>query len=266
MKNLKELNCSDYAITTEGQVFSFKVKRFLEGWESSSGYHHVALYRDDGTLWANAPVHRLMAKTFLGPVEGKEIVNHKNGDKKDNRLSNLEWSTYKDNCEHAILNGLKPPPFLSDNSAVIEEQQIIHDWKAKGKSSSDWTEEDIHFACQLLQEGYRVCDVSSMTGMCRRYLQYLKDGERGFYRYSSQYDFSKLRKKQKLSIETIVDICKRLSKGQSQTSIAKEMGIERRVIGGIANRKTHTSISNSFVFLVNESATTIESTLKDGSE
>jgi hypothetical protein len=44
-------------------------------------------------------VHRLVALAFLG--NGAE-VNHKNGDKADNRLENLEWTTRSDNCLHGI--------------------------------------------------------------------------------------------------------------------------------------------------------------------
>lgn len=45
-------------------------------------------------------VHRLVAMAFFEPVEGSEFVNHKNKDRLNNHVDNLEYCTHKENCDH----------------------------------------------------------------------------------------------------------------------------------------------------------------------
>ena len=54
-------------------------------------------------------VHRLVAAAFLDPDEDRPWVNHINGVKNDNRITNLEWTTARENVLHAIEIGLIPP-------------------------------------------------------------------------------------------------------------------------------------------------------------
>ena len=52
-------------------------------------------------------IHILVAKAFIPNPENKPTVNHENGNKFDNCISNLSWATYKENNEHAYDSGLK---------------------------------------------------------------------------------------------------------------------------------------------------------------
>lgn len=108
-----------YAINEKGHVFSYPKKtlphlmtkpRLLTTSKNSLGYVRVSL-RDKSGNRCGRFIHRLLMQTFC-PVEGMERlqVNHKNCIKHDNRLSNLEWVTAKENIRHARENNLMPPP------------------------------------------------------------------------------------------------------------------------------------------------------------
>jgi hypothetical protein len=69
------------------------------------GYLKISLMKS-GTR-KSFKAHRLIAITFLDNKDNLSDVNHKNLNKADNSVSNLEWCSHKENCEHASLNGRK---------------------------------------------------------------------------------------------------------------------------------------------------------------
>ena len=98
---------SKYLISINGKIKRVLDNELLQGSRNTAGYWNFRLTDDAGkTLtWGR---HRLMAFVFKHP--GVDIdtlyVNHKNGIKGDDFLDNLEWTTPRENVEHAGLNGL----------------------------------------------------------------------------------------------------------------------------------------------------------------
>lgn len=94
----------NYLISVDGKVFNLKTMKHLKCSINNVGYPAVCLYNENGGKFFL--VHRLMAETFLPKIEGKNYVNHIDGNKANNLLFNLEWCTHQENMVHAWENGL----------------------------------------------------------------------------------------------------------------------------------------------------------------
>lgn len=68
------------------------------------GYYRCSVQRLDGT-WTSQPVHRLVAKAFIPRTKNRDIVNHIDGNRTNNRIENLEWVTPKENVIHSFKFG-----------------------------------------------------------------------------------------------------------------------------------------------------------------
>lgn len=98
-----------YKVSTEGRVLSYgkyKSNKFLKPCLTKKGYLKVCLCKN--SIGKVKVIHRLVAQTFIPNPKKLAEVNHKNGNKLDNRKVNLEWNTTQDNISHAFKNNLKP--------------------------------------------------------------------------------------------------------------------------------------------------------------
>lgn len=82
------------------------------------GYENITLRIDGKTKVCS--VHRLVAKTFLQNPNNYKAVNHIDGNKLNNNLSNLEWCSYSQNMKHAYKTGLK----VAKNGAKLSAAQV----------------------------------------------------------------------------------------------------------------------------------------------
>lgn len=94
-----------YQVSNEGKVFSVKSNILLNPYIVNNGYCIVTLCKDKRKY--RRSVHRLVAQSFMPNPENKPEINHKDGDKTNNCVKNLEWVTREENEKHAWANGLK---------------------------------------------------------------------------------------------------------------------------------------------------------------
>jgi len=100
---------TNYTFYSDGTLYNRRTKNYRKWFRSGSGYLCSSIYINGGTL--SVLQHRLLAEHFIPNPENKKEVNHINGIKNDNRLSNLEWVSASENRKHALQTGLQKPRY-----------------------------------------------------------------------------------------------------------------------------------------------------------
>ena len=113
----------DYKVTKDGEVFDKNGRKLTVG-RDNQGYATVTL-RKDGKSYTRR-LHRVVGETYLKPIEGKNIINHKDGDKSHCRLINLEYMSNSENTKHGYDNGFyrsrsKLPVIVIDKDGIESE-------------------------------------------------------------------------------------------------------------------------------------------------
>ena len=132
-KPIQEFN-GEYEVSNIGRVRSMKrykgvVGRIMPQTIQRKGYYAV-------TFWMNnkaycRKVHRLVIEAFTPNPDSLPCINHIDGNKLNNHVSNLEWCTYQANMQHAVRTGLTHPHQWTD-----EERKQISE-RNKGQMVSD---------------------------------------------------------------------------------------------------------------------------------
>jgi hypothetical protein len=120
---MKKYSDTNYFISEKGEIF--RNNRKLKPWVDKDGYQQIYLYLNGVRIIKK--VHRLVAEVYIqNPFELPQI-NHLDGNKKNNQITNLEWSNSKENNHHALLKGLRK------TKIKIEDIQKIKDDKRTAK-------------------------------------------------------------------------------------------------------------------------------------
>jgi hypothetical protein len=183
---------TDYLIHKDSRIYSTKMNQFMS-FQLRNGYQSVLL--NDARLH----VHQLVAIQFLLNPDNKPQVNHKDGNKLNNHVDNLEWATGSENQTHAFKTGLNNTvsavkQYLLDGTFVREYNSIIEINKILGLKNST-----ISQCCRkITKQSYGFIwryssDTDKVEPITSKYtkpmiIQYTQDGGEFVSKYSSYKD------------------------------------------------------------------------------
>lgn len=232
---------ANYLVTEDGKVLSKKTGRCLKGEVSNRGYLRVTLSLNGA--YKKFSVHRLVAEAYLPNPENKPQVNHKDSDRLNNHVDNLEWCTSSENNKHAYAEGNNEPLRGSKaNGAVLKEEQVL----------------DIY---HKMLKGVSLKQIHEETGIDKSTLGHIK--RRSTWEHLTGHLPSvEVRALKKLSDEILIEAAKLILQGLGNVEIANKLGLSRSNVNDLRKRKT-----KRYTFIMDsQTSTTTETTSEDGRE
>ena len=176
-------NKTGYEVDDCGNIYSHNKKRtkviLLSQYIDKDGYHRVSLYYKG--KYYNRLVSRLVAMEFIPNLDNKPQVNHKDGNKSNNRANNLEWVTLQENIAHAWRTGLATNHVGEDHSTTV------------------YSRSQIEKICEELVKNVKTMDeIANSVGVPYTIVKQIKNHVI-WNNISVNYDFSKYNKRSKSS-------------------------------------------------------------------
>ena|SRR5690554_4443951 len=225
MKKVLIKDSDNYFAREDGKIIG-KTGTVLKSRPLTGGYHYVSV-KINGKF-VTRRVHRLIAQAFIPNPENKPEVNHKDGDKSNNAVSNLEWVTSSENGYHAVnVLGLN---------------------RGGTHGMARMTDEVAHTICQMLVEGYQDNYIAEKLGVSKNTVGKIRR-RTNWTHVSKDYEFRG--KSRSLSENTVRWICHQLEKGLKTTEIlelATNEQIKLYTIQGIKARRIFKNVSKDFNF------------------
>lgn len=122
-----------YLVSTTGKIKNAKTNKVRKQSINKEGYYYTVISLGSRNNQKNIKIHRAVAETFLGKIDGKEQVNHIDGNKLNNNFTNLEWCNNQENIIHGykmnlIQNAFKKAVKCLNNNMEFDSMEAAGKW------------------------------------------------------------------------------------------------------------------------------------------
>lgn len=226
-KSFKKIPGSlNYFISEDGMIYSEVSKYgFLKKAFNHKGYLRVGrIYNDKFSI----EVHILVYITYNGEIPKGMTIDHVDGNKLNNHITNLELVDSSENVRRGYINDTR--------------------------DDIKWSPDKLHYICRQMERGVNVKYIAKELNIIdekeyRRFVVLCSSLRTGkiWTHIASQYDYSKYDKGLKLNIDDVIEICNMINNGYDDKYIASKFGVDRSNINSIRHRKSWNSISNKYL-------------------
>lgn len=116
-----------FEVSTDGQIRNVKTARIYKTYINHEGYKQICVSLGSRNKKRVFKIHKAIAETFIPNLDNKPVVNHKDGNKQNNYVANLEWTTCSENVRHAYDNGLAKAKQGVDNPwAKLTNEDVVY--------------------------------------------------------------------------------------------------------------------------------------------
>jgi len=147
----------NYLVDEDGNIYNAKTGHKKSLYINRDGYQVLDIYENNKAT--RYTVHRIVAIAFIPNPENKPCVNHIDGDKTNNKVTNLEWATYSENNKHAFEAGLSTPK------------------RGELNGRADMTDATANRVCKMIEEGYRNKEISETLNISRSVVKQVRSGK-----------------------------------------------------------------------------------------
>lgn len=252
-------NHPEYYVTTDGKIYSMINNA---GNSRTTPYQLTTIIGRDGYHWVGlkgsnkkmCKVHRLVAQTFIDNPNNLPVVNHIDGNKLNNHVSNLEWCTHQDNTKHAHANGLV---------------SVKH---GEAHPNSKLQDSDTIQLISLILQGYTNDELAEMFNLHSRYISLIRHKRRQQAIWDKHFPAATTQQSAKILKSINLDEAEALVKAvfttnASNSELAKKFAVDPSIVSRIrSNDKRVQSYFKPFILKYKQPLTTIENTPLGGSE